>query len=323
MLTFLDLQNEVLNYIDEGDDAATGTTRTLVKEALNRSHRTILAGRTWPFMGWPSAVTFATVAGTRTYALKHGVSKILTLWDSEMNVSTPLISRRDWDVLAVDRTGQQHVPLGAIYGDVWPVAAQPSSEVVTATSSTDADAAKTLILSGLNTSGDLTSETLTLADVGSTASATSSTSWSHLFAVSKGSAWTGTLTLSGATAGTLLTLTSSEYGKQYPTVEFIETPNGARNYIYTAQRTPAKLTNNYDIPDTPYPYSMVHVYDALLDLTGYNVELGSKEQRLWKGRYDDLMHGLIGSVDESIAGSRPRFVRDLSKGDAPRIHITA
>lgn len=319
MLTFRDIQLEILRYVDEAED--TDTTLAIVKDAINRSHRKILTARTWPFMNWPIEASFTTVAGQRVYALKQGMGKVTSLFDVGLSDFFPLISRREWETVGVDRIGQQPQPAGAIYGDEWPVAAQPVSEAVTATSSTDTDAANTVILIGLNTSGDMTTETLTLADIGSTAAATSSTLWKVLFGVTKGAAFTGTLTLTSATAGTLLSLTASEYAKQYPTIEFVETPAAAREYVYTVQRTPTVLTSDHQVPDIPFPHSEILVYDTLLDWSAYSSELGSKQISLWKARYDELWDNLIQYSDEAIAGSHPRFVRNMNPRLASRIHM--
>lgn len=306
MLTYRQLQLEVLRWIDEADD--TDTTLANVKDALNRSHRRLLGERTWPFMAWPREESFTTVAGQRHYALKSGVSKILTLYDQQNRVPFPIISRREWEATDVNRVDRQGWPQGAIYGDTWPVAAQPSSATVSIVSSSASDTAVTIILRGLDSSGDETTETLT---ANGTTTVTGTVSWLHLWGVTKTGTWIGTMTMTSG-GSTLLTLTASETAKQYPTLEFIETPAEARTYLYTAQRTPFTLTNDTDIPDTPYPYSEIHVYDALLDMTTYNTELGAKEQRIWQDRYDKIWNGLINNVDERIAGSRPRFVRPMS-----------
>lgn len=311
MLTFRDMQLHVLRYIDEGDD--TDTTLALVKDALNRSHQRLLGSRTWSFLAWHQEEAFATVAGTRTYALRSGVSKVLTLYNDE-GVTFPLISRREWEVLGVNRLESQEAPYGAIYGDFWPVAAQPSSEAVTIVSNRSADlTVPTVTFTGIDSTGNLATETL-YGD--GTNPVTTDTVWRHLISVTKSVEWTGVLTVSTVSQGTILTLggtlTTAQYAKQYPTLEFIETPASARTYRYTAQRTPRLLSLDNDVPDTPFPYSEIHIYDALLDLTAYNTELGAKEQRLWQARYDTLWAGLIQSVDEGIAGARPRFVRQLT-----------
>lgn len=312
MHTFLDLQQRVLDWIDEGDDASV--TRDKVKAALNASHQRLLGSRTWPFSVWPREEEFSTTAGIRTYGLKHGVSKVLTLYSASDGVPCPLISRREWESLGVDRVGTRAIPMGAIYGDVWPVSSQPTTAavcVVTSTTDADATAGNTVIVQGLDSNGDRASETLTLLDVGSTSAVTGTTSFSLITAVTKTGTWTGTMTLTiGGT--TRLTLTASQYGKQYPTLEFIETPSESRDYLYTAQRTPTILTNDYDIPDTPFPYSEFHVYDVLLDWTTYNTELGAKEQRLFSQRRQELLDGLSQAYDEGIAGAHPRYVRNMN-----------
>lgn len=307
MYTFRDMQLHVLRYIDEGDDA--DTTLDLVKDALNRSHQRLMGSRTWPFLTWWREETFTTVAGTRTYALTSGVGKVLSLYD-ESGAPFPLMSRREWEAQGVDRIGTQTLPAGTIYGDFWPVSSQPNGLTVNIVSDRAADNTSPtgVILTGIDSTGNMTSETFTANGTGEVLG---STEWTHLIYVTKTGTWTGTLTMS-TSAGTILTLGPSEYGKQYPTLEFIETPASARTYRYTAQRTPRLLSDDYDVPDTPFPYSEIHIYDTLLDLTAYNTELGAKEQRLWQARYDKLWEGLIQSVDENIAGSRPRFVRDLS-----------
>ncbi len=312
VLTFGDLQEQVLRQIDE--EADSGTTLALVKDAINRSHRQLLTERTWPFMLWPTEETLTTVAGTRTYTLKPGVGKLLTLWDTEARCLVPLIPRREWEAMAVDRS-TTGVPAGFIYGDWWPVKVQPTSATalrIVSTSAADAHVTATPVqveLSGLDSDGEFISETL---NANGTSQVTSSLSFSFVTGVSKIGTWAGTCTLSTADGTTLLTLRASEAGKQYPTIQAVETPNQPRSYTWTATRLPTTLVNDEDVPDTPAPFSAIHVYDALLDMTAYNGELAAKHQQLWQARREALFNALIESVDETIAGGRPRFVRSLS-----------
>lgn len=329
MLTFHDLQQHVLRYIDEGDDAVAGTTRALVKDALNRSHRALLTERSWPFMLWPGERSFTTVSGTRTYALPHGTGKILSLYDSGYNEPVPMIGRREWEGIGVNRAGTEAVPYGVIYGETWPVAVQPSGNyTLAATTTSVADAGDATIaceVTGLDANGDYQTETLNLQDSAGVVALSSST-WSYILTVTRTGAPVGNFTLlgnGGAANVTLLSLSASQYGKQYPTLEFVETPNVARTYLYTAMRTPRVLAHNNDIPDTPYPFSELHVYDALLDLTGYNTELGAKEQRLWADRRQKLWDGLVTAYEDTIAGSRPRFVRNMNPRSIGRTWTSA
>lgn len=323
MLTFYDLQQAVLTWIDEGDDASTGTTRALVKDALNRSHRKILSSRTWPFMRWPSEVAFDTVPGQRTYSLKHGISKVLTLWDEELSQPTPLVSRREWETMGIDRVGSQAVPAGAIYGDAWPVLTQPAASStglrVVASDILDLNNINVFVtVTGLDSSGNYATKSI----APDSDPPTYGNALSHILSVTKRGSWAGSMTLVDSTTQTLLTLEPSEYAKQYPTLEFIETPRDARTYLYTAQRTPTVLSADRDIPDTPFPFSEIHVYDALLDISAYNTELTAKHQTLWRARYQELLDGLMDACDEAIAGSRPRFVRNMNERLVGRIHST-
>lgn len=307
MHTFLSQQNEVLRWIDEVTDQ--DVTRALVKDALNRSYRRVLSSRVWPFMKWPREETLTTVVGQKTYALKAGLNRILTLWDVQNFGWYPLIPRREWEAMAVDPSTPTDYPVGAIYGDTWPCAAQPSgAETLSVVSSSGSDTGVTLTLTGLDANGDVLTETVSATG---TSPVTTASPFTYLTAITKSGTWVGTLTLSAPVAGTLLTLTPSQYSKQYMTLEFVETPQSVRSFIYTAQQMPRDLVYDNDIPATPFPYSEIHVYDALLDYTAYNTELATKEQRLWAARRDEVMKALEESVDENILGSRPRFVRNV------------
>lgn len=315
--TFRDLQLAVLRQIDQQDDSSD--LLTFVKEAINRSHRTVLTSRTWPFMFWPHEETLTTTAGTRSYALKPGVHRLLTLWDTESRSYVPLVPRREWQNLGVDRS-ESLTPVGAIYGDWWPVKTQPSSATTLriVSSSASDGSGETVQLRGLDANGENIGETLT---ANGTTQVTSSSSYTHILSVTKGGTWAGTMTLSTSGGTELLVLGSTNTGKQYPTLDFIETPDAARSYLWTATRIPMTLVEDTDIPDTPYPFSEIHVYDALLDLTAYNSELSGKHQALWQARREGLYKGLLESVDEAIVGSRPRFVRDVEATAIRRVSL--
>jgi len=269
----------------------------------------VLTSRVWPFMKWPNEETLTTTPGQRVYTLRPGLTRILTLWDVSNRQFYPLIPRRQWEQVSADRGDQVSVPVGAIYGDTWPVAAQPATaSTLTIVSTSAADIATTVTLTGVDASGEAISETLTATG---TSPVTSSESFAHIYAVAKSGTWVGTLTITTSGGTTLLTLRPTQSGKQYPTLEFIETPNSARQYTWTAQRTPLTLVNDGDIPEVPFPFCQLHIYDTLLDLTGYNTELGTKEQRLWAGRFEAMRLDLDRAVDEAIVGSQPRFIRDM------------
>lgn len=303
--TFRDLQLGVLRWIDE--EADTDTTLQNVKDAINRSHRRLLTSRTWPFMQWPVEESLTTVSGTRTYALKPGMQKILTLWDVTRKEFYPLIPRREWEAVGTNRTDLVR-PVGAVYGDIWPVKQQPTAGTLSIVSSSASDTTPTVQLTGLDADGEYVSETRTATG---TSPSVTSASFSFILSVTKTGTWVGTMTLKDSAGATLLTLLPAVSSKQYPTLDFTETPDGAYPFTYTAQRLPSTLVLDGDVPDTPYPFSEIHLWDALIDLTTYNTELGNKELSVWTARRDELMKALEESVDESILGSRPRFIRNM------------
>lgn len=311
LLTFKDLQDRFLRWIDEGGD--TSTTRQLAKDAISASHRRLLTSRIWPFMKWPVYETFTTTANTTAYALHPQMQKPLFFYDGTRQIYIPLVPRREWPGIGVRVATTTPIATSAVYGGIlgtnWPVKVQPvTASVLTLQSDNGAESGAGLYVEGRDGSGNFVSETLPA--VTATTPVTSANSYTYLTQVAKTTAWVGTLTLkAGATV--LTTISASDPGQWYPTIELTETPVVGTTITYSFQRLPKTLTNDLDIPDTPYPYSEFHIYDALLDLTTYNTELGQKEQALWKDRKDELLKGLLNAYDEQIAGSYVRTVRDL------------
>jgi len=319
ILSYKNLQDRVLDWIDESDD--TGHTLDLVKDAINASHRRVLTAKQWSFMAWPQEESITTAAGTDYYSLNPNTNRIYHLWDVTNRVYVPVVPRREWPGVGVDLTNTSTAPYGVILGPHWPVQNQPASAgTISIVSSSASDVtSRTVVLKGIDTSGVLRSETLTATGV---TTVTGSISFAAITNVTKTGTWVGTLTITrGAT--TLLTLLAADTGLLYPTVKFLETPDSARVFTYEVQRQPTVLSLDNDIPETPYPFSEIHVYDTLLDLTTYNTELGPKEQSVWKKRYDELWDALCNTYDEEIVGAYPKFVRDLDQSPSRRVVLTA
>jgi hypothetical protein len=264
-------------------------------------------------MQWPRTESFTTALNVKAYALKPEVRKLLTVWDVTRRLYVPTIPRREWPEEGVDLSREAAVPWGIVFGATWPVKIQPvttSTVTITSTSAGDGSGVSTFI-EGLDASGDLVSESIPSNGL---SGAVSATAFSFVTAVSKVGSWVGTMSMVYTVDSVnALTLSGTQYSKAYPTVEFVESPESGREFLYTFERTPRLLLNDNDIPHTPYPFSEIHVYDALLDMTTYNTELGGKEQGLWKDRYTELLDSLEASVDTMIVGSQPRLVRDLSE----------
>src|SRR3990170_3784602 len=126
-LTYLDLQNRVLRWLDEADSTSTHTS-TRIKEALNAAQRRLYYSKPWPFAMWPNEETLTTVAGTRVYALHPSVGKIRSLWSDDDGNFASLLPRRQWEVLGINRSTTARVnPSGWTMGPIWPVSAQPTT----------------------------------------------------------------------------------------------------------------------------------------------------------------------------------------------------
>ncbi len=313
LLTYRNLQDRVLRWIDEAQATST-TTTALVADAVNASHRRLITAKQWPFMAWPQVESITTVSGTRVYALNPNSNRIFHLWDTLLRQYVPVVPRREWPGVGANQSNTDTPPYGVTWGPMWPVQRQPTTtDVLVVNSSSAADTGVMVRITGVNEVGDIVAETVTMNGTSAVATTNQYVRVTNLTKIDGASSlWAGTLTvLADGQGTTLVTLGHTEPGRQYPTIEFLEGPTAGRTYTYEFQRLPNTLVYDGDIPETPYPYSEIHVYDALLDLTTYNTELGAKEQVLWKKRYDELMDGLLNAWDEQIVGSYPRFTRDL------------
>ena len=319
VLSFKQLYDRVLEWIDEGGD--TDHTLTIVKDAINSSHRRVLCAKQWAFMAWPQEESIVTAIGTSYYALNPNANRVYHLWDVTNRCYVPVVPRREWPATGVDLSNTSTAPYAIIMGPHWPVASQPAmGGTLSIVSSSASDVtSRTVVIRGIDTSGVVRSETLTAVGV---TPVVGTISFDAILNVTKTGTWVGTLTLSRG-AATLLTLLASDTGLFYPTVKFLEPPDSVKTFTYEVQRQPTSLSLDNDIPETPFPFSEIHVYDALLDLTTYNTELGQKEQSIWKKRYDELWDGLINSYSDEIVGSYPKFVRDLDQQPSRTVILTS
>ena len=87
MLTFQNLQDEVLGWLDEGDNTdAPDASIARVQTALNQANAKRVSARRWRFMLQEPALTFTLVPGTRTYALDATVAIPVYFWNDTQNV---------------------------------------------------------------------------------------------------------------------------------------------------------------------------------------------------------------------------------------------
>jgi len=323
MLTRADIRTRILRLLDEAQNTQT-TTTNLVNDAIAASNRRICMSRPWPFMRWHQNETFTTVAGVRHYTFRQEVGKLLWVWDNTASDFVTILPHRGWETYPVNitTTSTSGSP-PAILGGYWPVGVQPSTAGICTLESTETtDTSKTINMVVLNNAGLVKNTTMTTDASNSTTPTNSSISIASIIKLSKAATadWDGILTLKGPGGAVLLYLNKDQLFAQYPTIEFVEPVAAGRVYTYAFCRQPITMENDTDIPDVPFPFSEILVYDALLDMATYNSEMSEKHVALWTKRYMDLWKELAEQQDETIVGAQPRFVRDLDgvSGHKPR-----
>lgn len=279
VLTFKNLQDRVLRYLDEAGD--TSTTLDLVKDALNAANTLRVTQEKWPFMLWNEPVTFSTVAAQRAYALHPEYHRPFYFYN---RTQLDYMSQVDEKTLAPSGIDFNNDTGGALRFALWnraAVAAQPSAaSTLTVTSSNSGDTgSKSVIVRG-DTADGVTTETIT-------AGSTGTVSFTNILKVTKVGTWSGTMTLATSGGTTLLKLFASEAGRSYQTIRMLVSPDAVETIEYLFYRQPSALSNDDDLPDIPTPYELLLVYDALLYFASYNqydagtVKNWLNEQQKW------------------------------------------
>lgn len=244
MLTFLDIQNQVLEYLDQAGDTSHGLT--MVKYAINSAHEKRLTEDRWSFMLWPNPVTF-TFTTAESYILHPEASLLSDFWNT-----TTMVPMKETPTRSRFKKGVQDSRYNFEMVQNSPVKVQPGTGVVTVTGAA--------VIKYIGTDNEIYTDTITN---GPTTHAVK-----EILAVTKTDA--NALTLTSAAAVQLLSLSASEYGKKYPQIRLFGSGSVGETAEYRFYRKPTLLTLDNQIPDIPYPYSRVLVFDALLDLATYN-----------------------------------------------------
>lgn len=314
MRTFKQLQDAVLQWMADGGD--TGLLRTLVKDAINRTHQNLLNDDRYDFMLWPKTETLAVAANQKVYALHPRFQYPFFFYNPDTDIYLEEIppkglmeSQADWndgDTDEVDRfmlTGLSKVQR------------QPAaSSLITVTSTGGSTAINQSVLITGVSNGVAVSETLT-ATGGPWTSLTTANSFEVVEDITKlGDNWSWPLTVtadSGAT--TLLTIPTTAYGMQYRMLELLENPTSAQTILYRFYRQPRQLVNDHDIPDLPGEFDDILVYQTLLAMVGYT-RATNDEQGLWASQVKRLTDVLQMTYRASrTMGGRPTYTRYIPR----------
>lgn len=311
MKTYKQLQDDVLSWMADAED--DGLMRDLVKLALNASHKKILTSMPWDFMLWPEIETLSVSASERFYTLHPLYHRPLFFFNTttkeyleEVPQSQIIEAQTPW------YDGEQSDPERFSITTLNHVANQPATAatVSVATTGGTESSSNSVVVTGI-VSGEVREETLSSGSAWS--SLTGSLSFSKIISITKvGATWTRTITVScGAT--TILSLLSTEFGKQYRQLELLSTPTNSASILYRFYATPRTLTRDNDIPQVPAEFSDLLVLDTLTKMQGYTRATGD-EMVLWKSTFDELLADMRAAYQTARAiGARPKFIMTLPR----------
>ena len=297
--TLKNIRDEVLNYLAQAGE--TNVTKDVIDDTIRRVHAARVTERKWNFMLWKEPQTITTVIGQKFYSLHQEFFRPKYLYNKtgkfflEQHTEGTIVPAFANDPYNFDQSGGG-TDFTAITGSAFRfffsgvdvVQTQPSSagEVL----SVAGEAAKTVTVHGDTTDG-VASETLTVGTPGAL-------SFTRITEVVKGDGWTQTMTLSGATTGTLLKLFASEYGRQYKQIELVASPTAVETIQYQFYRQPSALAEDNSLPNIPAPFGSLLTYDALLQMAAYNDNLTSTLVNHWRTEQLRLENGLIDYDDD-------------------------
>ena len=302
MLTFKDIQDEVLLYWDAPGE--TGDFLTVVKNAINDAQAQRTDDQKWNFMLWEDTLTFSTASGTLGYVLHPLVNRLHRIYNT--TTCTPLTE-------VPTREYYEEVP--SKFDFHWvepsPVLVQPSTTAtvnIVSSSASDTEAAKAVTIRFLDGSDDIQEETLT--PTGTTLVSTTASA-KKILNVTKAGTWVGTMTLKDNATNTMLTLLTSEFGKQYPQIRLFKDPAATETIEYRFYRIPRILSLDNDIPDIPFPYSHILTWDTLMILVSYDE---AKIPHLWTLKQNEWKTKMaIRYLEGDTPGARARQVRDVRR----------
>lgn len=313
MDTFKSIRDAVLASIDETGD--TSTTKTVVDNAINEAHQRRCSSYNWSWMLWPQAETITLTASQQYYSLHEQVDRIVYLYNRTTKTYLKALPFRNIEPLGQNvldaTTGEKFHFIG-----LSPVENQPSSSsviTIVSTSAADTGASYAVKVRGETATG-IQTETI---NPNGTTPAAGSVSFTRILGVTLTAAWAGRLTMtSNSAAVTNLTLNAGEYGRQFPQIFLTWSPSSADVLEYKFYRKPFVLTNDYDIPDIPFPYSKILVYDALLEIAAYNGQMDGARVRHWERKQMEIEMQMFAAHDPTIVGASARSVREINDFEA-------
>lgn len=307
--TFKNLQDQVLEWMADAGDS--GLMLTLVKQSIDATQRKILTDEQLDFMLSP-AQTLSVSVGRQVYDLPEDFLSMLYVYDANQREYLEEVPPKGI-LEAEDGMSDVGTVLRYRIVQVSGVKRQPTTAgvVVVTPSGGNEAAANGIVVQGVDGNGEWVEETLSSGSTWS--SLTSTTSFAKVTNVIKtGATWTRTITVTSGSV-TLLTLTASQFVKQYTQIEFVENPTVAYTFTYRYFQKPVDLVYDNQLPHVPDSYRDVLKYGALLLLPGFTKADGN-ELGVWKSEYDALLTGMKQNYQQARSlGARARRVRMITR----------
>lgn len=315
--TLKDLRDQCLRYIDEDGD--TGTTRTLIDNLLNQANQNRAMEFASMFLVWDVPAFLLTEVGRQIYALHEEFERPLYFFNRDTKRYLKEVPERAlgpegyrWN----DATGSaEHFVL---WGRTQVKRQPTSASILTIVSSDAADsgggAALQLMIRGETADGSVKAE---IVDPTGLTPVTTDNTYVKIMQVTKAGPWTGTMTMTSNDGDvTNLVLDYCDLGKMYQQIFLLENPTAVETIEYRFYRNPIRMTNDYDQPDIPYPFSQILVWDALIMFAGYNTEVSSAAIMSWKEMQSRMEIAMANNFLEGQSlESRVRFVRPFDQHD--------
>lgn len=81
-------------------------------------------------------------------------------------------------------------------------------------------------------------------------------------------------------------------------IKLLWTPVATDTIEYQFYQLPTEMSANTDLPNIPYPYSRVLIYDALLSMVAYNEDIEPAKIQLWQDRQTKWQNNLLAAHDQ-------------------------
>ena len=274
--TFKDLKNQALLLLDQQGDLGSGSIGDQqVAAAIAMAHNKRLTSQRWSFMLWPNPIKFSFVTGVQVYTLHPRAQMLTEFWNTgagQIMKEVPTRARYKSGTEFVDLTAQTG-------GDRFRFEFVQDSPIQLPFAE-----GKLQITSGgatlyyIDTNGNDTTDVLTNGQF-------TSANVDTVYGVTK-TDLTQLLTITDSANTVVLNSPANQVPVPYRQIRLFGPGANNETAQYRFYRKPRYLSADNDLPEIPFPFNHILVYDALLELYTYNdytpPEYWLKQQKDWE-----------------------------------------